>query len=160
MNNNVNHEGEKKGAIGDIQFFLDNVDTAELLILASDNVFDFKLKDLKEFSDEKNKSCVALVKIEDESLVKKYSCVLMNEDNKIHFFEEKPENPKSNLCGTPFYLLKEHDVKKVKENKFEKIDNMGNLIEFLHKKSEVYGKVFDDFWMDVGTKEELDKVNN
>ena len=51
------------------------------------------------------------------------------------------------------------DLEKIKHHDFENYDNMGNLIEFLHKDSIVYGKIFTDLWMDIGSKEELEKAN-
>ena len=42
-------------------------------------------------------------------LRRKYSCVVLDKEGKIIFFEEKPKNPKSEICGTACYFLKKED---------------------------------------------------
>lgn len=159
FNNKVNLDKEKLGAVRDLKNTLNRINSEELLVLASDNLFDFNLEELYNLTKETNRSSVALINIEDKELIKKYSNVLLDDKNRITFFEEKPRIPRSNIVATSFYMLTKQDLEKIKHHDFENYDNMGNLIEFLHKDSIVYGKIFTDLWMDIGSKEELEKAN-
>ena len=46
----------------------------------------------------------------------------------------------------------------MKNHQFEKADNFGEIIAFLHKDSFVHGYVTDEFWLDIGSLEELKKA--
>ena len=43
---------------------------------------------------------------------------------------------------------------------FENTDHTGGVVEFLHDNSEIYGKMFDEAWFDVGSYSEIEKVKN
>ena len=160
LTNGINKDIEKKGAVADLKEILNLKSiNSDLLIFASDNIFDFNLKELLNLSNEKNSSVIALKKLENKELIKKYSCVLIDENKKITHFEEKPKNPASNICSTACYLIKNYDLEKIKNYDFENSDNLGNIIDFLHKNSSVYGHVYEDFWADIGSIEELNKVD-
>ncbi len=154
ITNGVNCEKEKKGAVVDLKQLLTFSDS-EVFVLASDNIFSFNLKRMVKILKEKKKSSVALKEIADIEMIKKYSSVIL-ENGKIKDFEEKSQNPKSNLCATACYLLTKEDIEKIKEHQFEEKDNLGEIIRFLHKASDVYGVIFNDFWIDIGSKEELE----
>lgn len=159
LNNGVDSEKEKKGAVGDLKFALNFIEEDDLLLLASDNLFDFNLNGLIDFANEKNASAMILRKTDDMEVIKRCNHVFFDDKNRIIFFEEKPKEPKNNVFGIACYFLKKDDVKKIKEHEFESLDNLGNIISFLHKDSKVYGKIFDGFWADIGNKEELQMAN-
>lgn len=157
ISNRVNKEQDKKGAVYDFQKALETIEYHELFVLACDNLFNFDLNKIIRLNKEKNKSVIAL-KYLDEKSIRNYSCVLIDNEGKIIFFEEKPNLPKSNLCSTACYLLTKQDIIKIKNNNFDEIDNLGNLIEFLYKESEIYGVIYEDYWADIGSKEDLEKA--
>jgi len=158
LNNGVNKEKDAKGAIVDLQYALNIIKEDNLFVLASDNLFTFDLQNLINFAKEKNSSAVILKIINNLELVKKYSCVLLNEEEKITFYEEKPLLPRSNICSTACYLLKKQDLELVKNHNFTGTDAQGGVINFLYKKSRVHGKLFEDFWIDIGSFEELERA--
>lgn len=160
INNGINSIEEAKGHAVEIKNFLDRINIDDdLIVLACDNFFKFDINDLVLLSRGKNSSVIALKKIEDKELIKKYSYVLLNENNKITYFEEKPSEPKSSIIATMCYFLLKPDLELIKNKKIEEFKNIKNILEFLHKESNIYGKIFDEFWTDIGTKEELDKIN-
>jgi glucose-1-phosphate thymidylyltransferase len=158
INNNINSPKETLGAIGDLKNALKQISHQDILILAGDSLFEFDLNQLIKLSKERDSSTIALKVIENTNQIKKYSCVKINDQKKITYFEEKPKNPQTNLISTAFYFLKQKDLQKLIDHNFENSDNMGGLIEFLYKNSEVYGNVFQDFWADIGSPEELEKA--
>jgi NDP-sugar pyrophosphorylase family protein len=54
--------------------------------------------------------------------------------------------------------MQEKYWKIIKGHDFQNKDNFGEILSFLYKGSSVYGKVFDEFWIDIGSKEELEKA--
>jgi glucose-1-phosphate thymidylyltransferase len=158
INNKVNTGHEKKGAVGDLKFVTGVAGKKDSIILAADNLFDFDLQGLVNLSSEKKSSSVALKVINDTELVKKYSCVLLDSDNKLTFFEEKPKNPRSNICKVACYFFTKDDLEKIENHNFENMDNMGDMIDFLYKESGVYGKIFEEFWCDIGSLQEIEKA--
>lgn len=160
LNNGINSDNEKKGAVNDLKYALSLANSHDLIVLASDNLFNFNINELVELGKTKNSSTVVGRKVEDINSIKKYSCILIDENSKLIFFEEKPQNPKSNIMATACYFLKKSDLEKIKHHEFEKADNLGNIIEFLHKSSIVHAKIFQDFWCDIGSLKELEKVTS
>lgn len=157
LNNGINYEYEKKGAVSDFKFSLKFMENEDLLLIASDNIFDFNLNALVKLSNQKNSSSVILRKTKDLELIKRCNHIFLDKD-RITFYEEKPLNPKSNIFSVACYFLKKKDVDKIKKHRFRNNDNLGEIISFLYKESPVYGKIFDGFWADIGSKEELEKV--
>ena len=158
LNNGVLNEDFAKGAVGDIKHFLYLVNNEELMIVASDNIFEFDLKKMVNLSKTRKKSSVALKTIDDIDLVKRYSNVMLDQYGKLIYFQEKPQNPTTNIVSTACYFLVKEDIEKIHSHNFENKDNLGNIIQFLHKESEIYGIIYDDFWADIGTKEELERI--
>lgn len=158
LNNGINNEDETKGAVSDFKKTLEIISEDDLFLLASDNLFDFNLQTLVDLSKEKNSSVVALKIIQDRELIRKYNHILLDKENKIIFFEEKPQKTRSNIFSTAIYFLKKQDIEKIKKHDFGNSDNLGEIINFLYKESNVYGKIFDEFWIDIGSFEELEKA--
>jgi len=160
VHNGVFFEEDKKGAVVDLQHFLKSENIEDMFILASDNLLRFDLMKMLKLSQDRKKSVVALKHIPEIELIKKYSCAELNSDKKVIFFEEKPKNPKTNLCVTACYLLRKEDLIKIRDNSFVNKDNMGNIIDFLVKSSEIYGVEYEDFWTDIGSLEELRRAED
>ncbi len=158
INNGVREEKRKKGAVKDLLHGLNVSNGSDVLVLASDNLFDFDLNELINLSYKKQKSAVALKQIKNLDLIKKYSCVLLDEENKISFFQEKPEYPRSNIISTFIYLLKKQDIDILKKNEKD-LEKFKNIIHYLYTESDIYGKIFNENWLDIGSFEQLEKAN-
>jgi len=130
----------------------------DLFLIASDNLFEFNLNELIKLSNKRCASSAALKETYNRELIKKYNHILLDKNNKIVFYEEKPEEPKSRIFSTACYLLKKQDIEKIKKHNFQNSDNFGEIISFLHKESQVYGYLSDKFWCDIGSFEELEKA--
>jgi len=158
LNNGVSIDTEMKGAVRDFKETLEIIGIEDLMLIAGDNLFKFDLKPIINLGKEKNSSMVILKTSDDEEFLKKMNSILLDENNKLTYYEEKPQIIKSNIFSIACYYLKKEDVIKIKEHKFERTDNFGDLIHFLHKNSVVHGKISDEFWVDIGSLEELEKA--
>jgi len=160
INNGINDKKDKKGAIADLKSALKIMDKDDLFIFAADNLFDFNLEEMMNLSKEKKSSVVALKIIKDIEKVKKFNHIFLDKENKIIFFEEKPQEPRSNICSTACFYVTKQDLEKIENNNFENADNIGEIVGFLQKKSIIYGRVFDEFWCDIGSIEDINKAEN
>ncbi|MBW3015840.1 NTP transferase domain-containing protein [Candidatus Woesearchaeota archaeon] len=163
INNGTLTPEDALGAVGDIHFALKKLGiNDDVLIIAGDNLFEFSLKDFINFKYDFSK--VALYDLKDPAkLRRKFGTVLVDNDNKIIDFEEKPENPKSSLAATMCYLIKKDDVKQYDEyvQQAPSLKDSGDFFTYLITKVPVYGFSFSERWFDIGNfdgLEEADKI--
>lgn len=149
------------GAIGDIEFTIEQAKIDDdVLIIATDNLFTFKLRDFVDFQKQFGTSAIC-VKTEEYENLKRLGVVETDENMKIVGFEEKPEQPKGKYAATAVYLYPREVVPVFKQyiDEGNKPDAPGNFVAYLYKKLPVYGYAFDGEWFDVGTHEALAQVN-
>lgn len=161
FNDNTTTNDDRLGAIGDIQFTIENAKiNDDLLIIAGDNLFTFKLRDFVNYQKSKNTSTVC-VKEEKYDNLKRLGVVETDDNMTIVGFEEKPENPKGKYAATAVYLYPKEVVPVFKEyiDEGNNADAPGNFVAYLYKKLPVSGYVFNGTWYDVGTHDALAEVN-
>ncbi len=147
-------EEEKLGSVGALGFLIkEEKINDDLLIIAGDNLFDFSLVDFINYYKSKSCPVIALYDMKDKEKVRgRYGVVLLDKNNKIIGFEEKPNEPKSTFVSTACYILPKETLKLVliylsKNNP----DAFGYFIEWLHKMQDVYGFLFPGRWFDIGS---------
>lgn len=115
INDGTTNNEDRLGALGDIQYVLDNHKiTDDVIILAGDNFFEDDLTSIVANFKTKGDT-VGLVDVGDRELVKQYGNVGIDEEGKITSFIEKPENPIGTLCSTAIYIYKNTTLSHVKE---------------------------------------------
>lgn len=162
FNDNTTTNEDRLGAIGDIQFTIENAKiNDDLLIIAGDNLFTFKLRDFVDYQKEKKNSTVC-VKEEKYENLKRLGVVETDDNMTIIGFEEKPEKPKGKYAATAVYLYPKEVVPVFKEyiDEGNNADAPGNFVAYLYKKLPVSGYVFKGTWYDVGTHQALAEVND
>ncbi len=151
---------DRLGAIGDIRFTVQRAGIADddLLIIAGDNLFDFSLAEYVEFWRGKGDgSCIALYECPDMDLVKEYSIVELDRNDRVTSFIEKPQNPTTNTVGIATYIYHRQHVPRIEQYLGEgnSPDQPGKYIAWLHKHVPVYGYRFVGEWLDIGNHEQL-----
>ncbi len=153
---------DRLGAIGDISYTIEqgNIDD-DLLIIAGDNLFTYKLKDFVDFQKTKNAPCVCVKEDDDINLLRRVGVATVDSDMKIIDFVEKPAEPKSNYVVYAEYLYPRNIVPLFKEylDEGNSNDAPGNFVAYLHKKVPTYAYSFDGECYDVGTHDALNYVN-
>lgn len=151
----------KKGAIGDIQYTIEqgNIDD-DVVIIAGDNLFTYKLKEYYDFYNEKKADCVCVKQFDDMEMIKQLGVVLLDENNKVLDLEEKPSKPKSNKAAFATYMYTKETVKLFKEYLAagNSPDAPGYFLQWLHKKKDVYAYVMNGECYDIGTFKALEEV--
>lgn len=161
LNDNTNSNEDRLGAIGDINFLINKEKIDEdIIAIGSDNMFEFDLRDIIDSYKTKNAPVTALYDVRTKERAKLYGVVSIDEKNRITSFKEKPQEPESTLISTCIYIYPRRCLGRIKEFLKEKSlpDKPGSLIEWLHKKEDVYGFIFKGEWFDIGTFEELEMV--
>jgi glucose-1-phosphate thymidylyltransferase len=162
LNDGTINNGDRLGAVGDLHFVIKEEEiNDDVLLIAGDNLFGFKLRDFHTSFVEKGSTMVAFHDLkETEKVANKFGVGILGEGSKVLEFEEKPAEPRSTLAATCCYIFTSQDVKKVSEYMAngEKWDNPGDLANWLVKQSEVHGFVFDEHWFDIGSFEGLEEA--
>lgn len=156
LNDHTTNNDNRLGAIGDLKYVIDAEKiNDEILVMASDNIFDFSLNDFTAMYREKNTDMICAHTIENKEDLHSMGVVELDKDGRVMSFEEKPQNPKSDLGVPPFYLYKRETLPLVDEYLKEgnNPDAPGHFIPWLIGKNEVYAYVFDAVRIDIGTPE-------
>ena len=158
-----NSEEEKPGTIGAILKILESEDLDDdLMIVGGDNYYSFDGSEFVDFCEEKDAPCNVVYDVKKESIAQQIGIVDLDGD-RIVDFEEKPEEPPSTLGSIACYYFPEDQVSLFNdyENHFqdsdvpadEYLDEPGRLIEWAHKRTNMYAFSFDGAWFDIGTRE-------
>ena len=161
LNDGTTDDSNKRGAIGDISFVIDEMQIDDdLMVIAGDNFFTYSLKDYVRFFREKDRDCVCVKVWEDESQLSQFGIALLDWEGKVLDIEEKPAKPKSNTAVFAAYLYKKETVPMFAEYLAagNKPDAPGNFPAWLYKKQEVYAYTFEGECYDVGTPESYHEV--
>ena len=152
-------EEEKLGAIGALRFIIKSEKIKDdLLVIAGDNVFGFDLKEFIDYYKRFKKPVVAFYDINDIEKVRgRYGVVILDKNNRVVNFQEKPLEPKSTFVSTGCYIFPKETLKLIDTYlaDMNNPDAPGHFIAWLHKIEDVYGFVFNEHWFDIGTHESL-----
>ncbi len=145
-------EGEKKGAVGALDFWVSQKDIKEdLLVTAGDNYFGL---DLARFMDAYNGSStlVAIHDIGDRDKASEFGVVKMDGSRLVEL-EEKPQKPSSSLIATACYIFPPRVFPILHQYcARSRRDNLGSFLAHLIDIDEVYGYLFRERWFDIGSK--------
>jgi len=156
-------EDDRLGAIGDIQFCIDKrqIDD-DLLIIAGDNLFTYKLKDAwREFRQYYDDMVVACRLGENEDL-RRYAIAELDNDGLVIDLEEKPEQPKTNIAVFATYFYRQASVPLIRQYLADgnKPDAPGNFPAWLYKRQKLRCYLFDGICIDIGTPESYAEVES
>ncbi|MDE1823682.1 MAG: nucleotidyltransferase family protein [Candidatus Micrarchaeota archaeon] len=154
------HDGEKLGAIKGINYTIEKAAIEDdLLIVAGDNFYNFKLKKVLDHFNKGRKPTVALYDLKSKKDAKRFGVVSVK-DNILTGFEEKPERPKSTVVSTGIYLFPREMLGKFSEyvKDGNNPDAPGYFLQWLIKNDEIHGVIYDENWFDIGTIDTYKKV--
>lgn len=149
---------EMPGSIGAVAYVVKNKKiTDDLLVVAGDNLFDFKIDDFLNFHQDCKKTSIAVYDCGDKKKASRFGVVELDKTNRVVRFEEKPHHPKTSLVSTLCYALSNHDLHHLERRTFK--ENAGELIRHLvESNNPIYGFKFSGKWFDIGTPEDLERA--
>lgn len=125
-----------------------------VLILGGDHIYKMDYDVMLEFH-KANKADVTLatipVPIEEAS---RFGVVITDEEKRIHEFEEKPANPRSNLASMGIYIFSWPVLRDalIKLKDQPACDFGKHIIPYCHEKGDrIFAYEFNGYWKDVGT---------
>jgi glucose-1-phosphate thymidylyltransferase len=155
---------DRLGAIGDMLFVVERAAIDDdLLVIAGDNLFDFRLAELVSFWRTKGlASAVAVRDVGSLELASHYGVVELDDDGRMRSFVEKPADPVSSLAATATYVFHRDHVRLLGpylEGEHGS-DQPGRFVGWLQRHEPVYGWVFGETWFDIGNHEQLLEADN
>jgi glucose-1-phosphate thymidylyltransferase len=155
---------DRLGAIGDLKYVLDRAGIDDdVLVIAGDNLFDFRLADYVRFwRSHPNTSAIAVYDCGDLELAAGYGIVELDSDDRITFFVEKPADPPSTLAAIATYLYSRRQLPLIADYLAEgnAPDQAGSLVAWLYPRQPVYGYRFAGEWFDIGDRKQLLEADN
>jgi glucose-1-phosphate thymidylyltransferase len=157
-------EEDRLGAIGDIAFVIDRAGLDDdVLVIAGDNLFDYSLQDYVHWWKGKGEaSAVVLYDVGELELVKQYSNVEVDDDERLVSFVEKPEQPTTTLVATAAYLYHRAHLPLLRRylDEGNPPDHPGRLVAWLVPRAPVYGYTAAGDWRDIGDAGQLLEADN
>lgn len=162
INDGSTENENRLGAIADIFLIIKEQNIQDdILVLASDNLYDYKLINLHNDFISNRRNIVAVKEIKKE-LISKYGVVTMDNDGVVTSFEEKPKNPKSNTGALANYIFLKEDLHHIEEYlKLNKnADAPGYFLEWLHKLKKIHIHRIKTEAFDIGSLKSLREARN
>lgn len=162
VNDGSTDDRNKLGAIGDIHFVLrqEALDD-DLIVVAGDNLFSQSLEGFGRFCRAKQAPVTGVYDVGSLELITKYNSIVVDEHDRITFFEEKPKQPRSTLTGIALYYYPRHTLPLIDRyiSEGRNPDQPGRLVEWLYPQTAVYAWKVPGLWFDIGSKESLEEAN-
>ncbi len=158
VNITYSYEETLLGTAGGVRSAKEVLSNETFLVVSGDALTDINLTGLIEFHKKKGGiATVLLTEVDDPS---KYGVVIINSDNRISRFQEKPPQgkAKSRLANSGIYVFEPEIFDYIPEGVF--FDFGRDLFPFFLKEGiDFYGFCHNDYWNDVGSLEEYQRGN-
>ncbi|MBR5321065.1 MAG: glucose-1-phosphate adenylyltransferase [Clostridia bacterium] len=144
--------------------FIDRYDPEYVVILSGDHIYKMDYNKMLEYHKEKDAACtIAMLEVSWEE-ASRFGLMILNDDNSISEFEEKPKNPRSNKASMGVYVFTWSKLRQYlidDENDPNSNNDFGkNVIPKMHADGEkMFAYLFDGYWKDVGTIDSLWEAN-
>jgi glucose-1-phosphate thymidylyltransferase len=151
-------EETKLGAIGDLDLTIREAALEDdLIVLAGDNLFSESLAPFAEFARQKDAPVLGVYDVGDLEAIRRYNAIELDDDDRLTFFEEKPEHPRSTLTGIALYYYPRESLGLVREylEAGNNPDQPGRLVQWLYPRAPVYAWRVPGRWYDIGSAETL-----
>ncbi len=162
VNDGSTDDGNKLGAIGDLNLVLCREKIADdLIVVAGDNLFSESLEAFGRVCRERGAPVLGVYDVGSLEQVKKYSGVNLDGEGRIISFEEKPKTPTSTLIGIALYYYPKAILPLISQYLAEgnNPDQPGRLVQWLYPRTPVYTWTVPGLWYDIGSKETLEEAN-
>jgi len=133
-----------------------------VLILSGDHIYKMDYEVMLDFHKEKGADVTIAVMPVPMEEAKRFGIMITDETGKITEFEEKPENPRSNLASMGIYIFNWKTLKEALIAKANQpaLDFGKHVIPYCHDNgSPMYAYEFTGYWKDVGTLESYWQAN-
>ncbi|ADL12610.1 glucose-1-phosphate adenylyltransferase [Acetohalobium arabaticum] len=133
--------------------YIKDIDPEYVIILSSDHVYKMDYSKMVNYHKEKGADLTIAVKPVSMKEASQFGILTTDEEMQINDFQEKPDNPSSNLASMGIYVF----TKDVLVGKLEEFCNQENsdfghhIIPQMIDPDDVFAYEFNGYWQDVGT---------
>ena len=155
VNDGTTSNDDRLGAIGDTGFVLDQTGLDDdLVVVAGDNLFGEEISGFAAYGQEVDAPVLAVHDVGDLTLMSEYNQIEIDDEGRITFFEEKPENARSTLAGVALYFYPRRMLPLIRQylEAGNNPDQPGRLIEWLYPRTSVYTWRLPGRWYDIGSR--------
>jgi glucose-1-phosphate thymidylyltransferase len=158
VDDGTSDEETKLGAIGDLELTIRAAAIDDdLIVLAGDNLFSESLAPFGAFARAKAAPVIGVYDVGDLEAIRRYNSITLDEDDRLTYFEEKPEHPRTTLTGIALYFYPRKSLGVVRQYLAagNNPDQPGRLVEWLYPREPVYAWRVPGRWYDIGSAETL-----
>ncbi|MEO0215685.1 MAG: sugar phosphate nucleotidyltransferase [candidate division WOR-3 bacterium] len=133
--------------------FIEDFSPELVLVVSGDHIYYMNYEELILYQQKKDADgIVCLIGVPEEE-AHNFGIALIDKENRIIDWEEKPKKPRSNLASMGVYLFKKEILKEtlIESAKRGGTDFARNVIPMMLEKKKVFGYEFKGYWRDVGT---------
>lgn len=144
--------------------FIDRYNPEYVAVLSGDHIYKMDYNKMLDYHKKNNAACtIAMLEVSWEE-ASRFGLMILNDDNSISEFEEKPKNPRSNKASMGVYIFTWSKLRQYlidDENNPDSSNDFGkDVIPAMHKAGErMFAYLFDGYWKDVGTIDSLWEAN-
>ncbi len=162
VNDHSTDDSNKLGAIGDLKLvLLEGQIDDDIVVVGGDNLFSQSLEGFGDYCLRRNAPVLGVYDVGNLEEIKKYNSIEIDDDDRITFFEEKPEHPKSTLTGIALYYYPGSVLPLIQQyvDEGNNPDQPGRLVQWMYRRTPFYVWRVPGIWFDVGSKETLAEAN-
>ena len=134
--------------------YMDSFNPDYVLILSGDHIYKMDYEVMLDYHKEKGAEVTLAAMPVPIEEAKRFGILITDEDRKINEFEEKPENPRSNLASMGIYIFNWKTLKEalIANASQPSLDFGKHVIPYCHSNgAPCYAYEFNGYWKDVGT---------
>ena len=134
--------------------YMESFNPEYILILSGDHIYKMDYEVMLDFHKQNGAEVTIAVMPVPMEEAKRFGIMITDENRKITDFEEKPENPRSNLASMGIYIFNWKTLKEALLKNAEQpgLDFGKHVIPYCHKNgAPLYAYEFNGYWKDVGT---------
>jgi glucose-1-phosphate thymidylyltransferase len=162
VNDGTTSNDDRLGAIGDIGFVLDELGLDDdLVVVAGDNLFGGDISGFPVYGRKVNAPVLAVHDVGDLQQMKEYNQVEIDDDGRVVFMEEKPENARTTLAGIALYYYPRDTLPLIRQYLADgnNPDQPGRLPVWLYQRTPVFTWQIPGDWYDIGSAETLHEAD-
>lgn len=134
--------------------YMDSFNPDYVLILSGDHIYKMDYEVMLDYHKSKGAEVTLAAMPVPLEEAKRFGILITDEDRRINEFEEKPENPRSNLASMGIYIFNWKTLKEalIANAQQPSLDFGKHVIPYCHAKgAPCYAYEYNGYWKDVGT---------
>jgi glucose-1-phosphate thymidylyltransferase len=160
LNDGTTSDGEKLGAVGDIEFAIREVPPGDedWMVVAGDNLVGFDLRPLQRIFLERNRPLLPVRGIQHGVGPTPYNEITLDEDSRVMQFREKPSDPQTGIMAIALYFFTPEVIPLLHEYLANggNTDAPGHFMSWLVKQIAFEAVWCDGEWFDIGSLDSLE----